>query len=141
MVDKINATFEAEDMDTFIKASQLIFRSDIHQAGAFVNEMLMMHPILAFNPVTKHLDVIESVHINGGSIQMDIEEYEVAKIEEKTKECNCDCVKNHVNNPCDHFWNITENSIIEDSDRRRWIVQDMHCELCGWVKHTKTRFE
>ena len=39
----------------------------------------MMHPILAFNPVTKHLDVIESVHINGGSIQMDIEEYEVAK--------------------------------------------------------------
>ena len=94
MVDKINATFEAEDMDTFIKASQLIFRSDIHQAGAFVNEMLMMHPILAFNPVTKHLDVIESVHINGGSIQMDIEEYEVAKIEEKTKECNCDCVKN-----------------------------------------------
>ncbi len=76
MLNKVDATFDTEDMKTFIKACELIARCDINQAGAFVNEVLMIHPMLAWNPTTKHLDSIDSISINGDAIQVNIEEYE-----------------------------------------------------------------
>lgn len=76
---KIVATFTKKDMTIFRKTCELIERCDAEQAGAIVNEVLMIHSILAFNPVTKHLDIVESVCMNGDAIQLNIEEYEVNK--------------------------------------------------------------
>lgn len=76
MLNKVHAEFTKEDLITFKAACELIARCDINQAGAFVNEVLMIHPMLAWNPTTKHLDSIDSIYISGDAIQLNIEEYE-----------------------------------------------------------------
>ena len=79
MLNKVHAEFTKEDLITFKAACELIARCDINQAGAFVNEVLMIHPFLAWNQTTKSLDSIESVSINGDAIQLNIEEFEVGE--------------------------------------------------------------
>lgn len=79
MLNKVDAEFTKEDLITFKAACELITRCDINQAGAFVNEVLMIHPMLAWNQTTKSLDSIESVSINGDAIQLNIEEYELTE--------------------------------------------------------------
>lgn len=74
MLNKVHATFSDKDLATFIAACELIARSDINQAGAFVNEIFMIHPMLAWNSTTNSLDSIESISINGLAIQLNIED-------------------------------------------------------------------
>lgn len=74
---KVRAEFNAKDIKIFREICQLLSRCNTQQAAAIANEVLMSHPIITFNPVTKSVDVIESVSVNGESIQLNAQEYEI----------------------------------------------------------------
>ena len=61
-------------MKEFVRTCRLIAKCDIEMAANIINEVLMFHPIVCWNSETKSLDGVESVRINEGSIQLNLEE-------------------------------------------------------------------
>ncbi len=65
-----------EDFKLLKQVSRFLEDCTVEQAAIIVNEVLMLHPMMAWNPVTKLMIDIESVNVNGQVIQLNIEEYE-----------------------------------------------------------------
>lgn len=71
---KLNVALTETELREFRDMCFYIYKSRIELAALIVNEVLMVHPILVFNPGSRSLDKVESVCTNVGAIQLNLEE-------------------------------------------------------------------
>lgn len=80
LINKLDTRKKMHDADTvelniFKQICDIIAKWDVYKAAAIVNEILMIHDMIAWDINTKAMTEIESVSINGSYIQLNLEKY------------------------------------------------------------------
>ncbi len=142
MLDKELARFNLNDSRMFKQLSYLLARCSAIQAAKIVEEVLRFHHCLAWNPTINRLDSIQSISVNGNSIQINIEEYEIvlshnqrtkllANWGEKSSSMAC-MAEVRIYDPCSSWECYVYAMNPEDEDQICCLIKGFSVEVAEW---------